>query len=77
MIVTRVRRERQVMGSGGRPVLELQCDICNRTLQEPGALIFSPPPKESWIVEKYHVCIDCWPVAALLKRQTSDDRLSN
>ena len=59
-------------------MLELQCDICNRTLQEPGALIFSPPPKESWIVEKYHVWIDCWPkVAALLKKQTSVDQLSN
>jgi hypothetical protein len=59
-------------------VLELRCDMCRQALQEPGALIFSPPPTESWFVEKYHVCIDCWPkVAALLKKQTSDDRLSN
>jgi hypothetical protein len=54
-------------------MLELKCDICDQTLQEPGALIFSPPTKEAWIVEKYHVCADCWPaVVALLKNEAGE-----
>ena len=49
-------------------MLQLQCDMCHRDLQEPGALIFSPPTDETLLVEKYHVCAYCWPaVVALLK----------
>ena len=49
-------------------MLELKCDKCGRELTEPGALVFSPPKSEAWIVKKYHVCADCWPaLVALLK----------
>ena len=55
-------------------MLELKCDICHNKLQNPGALIFSPPTMEAWIVEKYHICPNCWPtVMALLK---TDERES-
>jgi hypothetical protein len=73
MIVPRVLRERQAAQSEGHPMLELKCDLCDQELQEPGALIFSPPTNEVWLVEKYHVCADCWPtVAALLKVEQGD-----
>jgi hypothetical protein len=42
-------------------MLELKCDKCGRELTEAGALVFSPPKGEAWIVEKYHVCANCWP----------------
>jgi hypothetical protein len=49
-------------------MLGLKCDRCGGSLTEPGALVFSPPMSERWLVEKYHVCADCWPhVAALLR----------
>jgi hypothetical protein len=35
-------------------------------LDQPGALVFSPPMTESWIVEKYHLCAKCWSVVAAL-----------
>lgn len=58
-------------------MLELQCDICKRNLQEPGGLIFSPPTTESWVVQKYHVCTECWPeVVSLLEKQMPDDEIS-
>jgi hypothetical protein len=57
-------------------MLELQCDICKRTLHEPGALIFSPPTPNAWIVEKYHVCTDCWPkVLTMLNKQIPADQI--
>jgi len=53
-------------------MLKLECDLCHRELKEPGALIFSPPTNEAWIVEKYHVCADCWPaIVALMKSTTT------
>jgi hypothetical protein len=54
-------------------MLELKCDMCDRELQEPGALIFSPPTNEVWLVEKHHVCTDCWPALdALLKSKPGE-----
>jgi hypothetical protein len=36
------------------------CDLCGETLEEPGALVFSPPD-EHGAVSKYHVCkCKCW-----------------
>ena len=58
-------------------MLELRCDICKVNLQEPGGLIFSPPTTESWVVQKYHVCTECWPeVVALLHKQLPDHKMS-
>jgi hypothetical protein len=49
-------------------MLKIQCDKCRSELQAPGALVFSPPTTEAWLVEKYHLCPKCWSeVAALLK----------
>ena len=42
-------------------MLNLKCDKCGRELTQPGALVFSPPTGDGWLVEKYHVCADCWP----------------
>jgi hypothetical protein len=54
-------------------MLELKCDMCGRELAAPGALVFSPPVNEGWLVEKYHVCADCWPeVVALLKEKAGE-----
>lgn len=39
----------------------LHCDICQKELQQPGGLVFSPPTNGAWLVEKYHVCAACWP----------------
>lgn len=41
-------------------MLDLKCDQCGRELFEPGALLLSPPRGEGWLVEKYHLCVDCW-----------------
>jgi hypothetical protein len=77
MIVPPLRRERQAAQREGHPMLELNCDRCHRELREPGALIFSPPTDEAWLVEKYHVCTDCWPsVTALLNDKSEKDRTS-
>ena len=55
-------------------MLELKCDICGRDLAAPGALVFSPPTDDGWLVEKFHVCADCWPtVAALIEDKTGED----
>ncbi|MEX2172374.1 MAG: hypothetical protein WD851_23845 [Pirellulales bacterium] len=51
-------------------MLQLKCDKCGRELHEPGALVFSPPTGESWIVEKYHVCAECWPTVLAMLQQT-------
>jgi hypothetical protein len=44
--------------------MELNCNICNRKLDEPGALVFSPPSldKDLMLVNKYHICVICWPL---------------
>lgn len=31
---------------------------------QPGALIFSPPTAGTLMVEKFHICADCWPAVA-------------
>ncbi len=38
------------------------CDACGKELQEPGALLFSPPPtvEKHAPVTKYHVCVPCY-----------------
>jgi hypothetical protein len=57
-------------------MLELRCDICKDNLREPGGLIFSPPTTESWLVQKYHVCTECWPkVVTLFDKQLPDDEI--
>lgn len=38
--------------------LQINCDICEKPLEEPGALVFSPP--NGTVVSKYHVCIKCF-----------------
>lgn len=41
--------------------LILHCHTCQKQLQTPGALVFSPlATPNSTRVEKYHVCLDCW-----------------
>jgi hypothetical protein len=35
------------------------CDKCKKELQEFGAILFSPPDKES-NVKKFHVCKECY-----------------
>lgn len=34
------------------------CNKCNKELDRPGALLFSPPYGK--IVYKYHICIECY-----------------
>ncbi len=49
-------------------MLKLKCDKCGRELSQPGALLFSPPTTDGWLVEKYHLCPDCWSVTIALVR---------
>src|SRR4051794_9748146 len=63
---------------GRRQMLELRCDVCQREMQEPRALVFSPPTTDAWIVEKYHVCTNCWPtIRGLLKDEEEDFNVSH
>ncbi|MEI6731532.1 MAG: hypothetical protein WCK90_02510 [archaeon] len=34
------------------------CDVCKKELNEPGALLFSPPDGNS--VKKFHLCKECY-----------------
>lgn len=42
--------------------LEFHCDRCRELLEEPGALLFSPPGTTMGfgLVEKLHLCKKCW-----------------
>jgi hypothetical protein len=53
-------------------MLIFKCDRCGRELKQAGALVFSPPNREAWMVEKHHVCAECWPeLVAFLKDKNS------
>jgi hypothetical protein len=58
-------------------MLELKCDMCGRELRLPGALIFSPPTSEVWIVEKYHICAECWPAVSAMLTETPERSATN
>ncbi len=36
-----------------------KCDMCNKELDDFGAIILSPPNADSQ-VQKYHICKDCY-----------------
>lgn len=40
-------------------MIEVICNHCNKPLDQPGALMFSPPSK-SHTVRKFHLCVKCW-----------------
>ena len=41
--------------------IELDCIYCDKELQEPGAVLLSPPAfLDQLHVEKYHLCVLCW-----------------
>jgi hypothetical protein len=47
--------------------MTITCDRCQKELEEPGALVFSPPRKElqegkvyEHDVRKIHICCDCY-----------------
>jgi hypothetical protein len=44
------------------------CSVCNQELNEPGALIFSPPDKDGK-TKKDHVCVGCYKI---IKEQFRD-----
>lgn len=39
--------------------MKIQCSDCGEDLEEPGALVFSPPDKADYC-QKLHLCVDCW-----------------
>lgn len=39
--------------------IDVVCDICQETLEEKGALAFTPPSKNNR-TKKFHFCKDCW-----------------
>lgn len=50
-------------------MIKFNCYVCKKELNEPGALLFSPPeiidPEADEIqydekVEKYHICVGCY-----------------
>jgi len=41
--------------------LVVKCDSCGQLMDQPGALLFTPPiGKDSRDVEKYHICVKCY-----------------
>ncbi len=40
-------------------MLDIKCDKCGQRIEQPGALLFSPP-MEDWMVRKYHLCVPCY-----------------
>jgi len=54
--------------------MKITCDLCGVELEEPGALIFSPPANEDGKLscDKFHCCRSCWPsVQNLFKKNTT------
>lgn len=46
-------------------MLKLKCNKCGQELNQPGALVFSPPKENLWakgLVEKHHLCWRCWEI---------------
>jgi hypothetical protein len=41
-------------------VIKVNCAGCSKELEEPGALIFSPPTYPVGDCEKFHICASCW-----------------
>ena len=45
-------------------MLNFNCVICSKQLEEPGAIIFGPPEKKELsatvMVKKHHVCAKCY-----------------
>jgi hypothetical protein len=41
-------------------MISVHCTKCQSELEEPGALMFSPPGPFSGAVRKYHLCVTCW-----------------
>ena len=39
-------------------MIKVTCHICNQELQEPGAILLTPPTKKNK-VEKLHICVGC------------------
>lgn len=37
-----------------------KCDLCPSDLEDFGGIILSPPDKETQLVRKYHVCLECY-----------------
>lgn len=40
-------------------MLRVICDVCGTELDEPGAILLSPPDEVSSVI-KAHVCRGCW-----------------
>lgn len=50
------------------------CSMCDKELDEPGALILSPPtPQSPHLVEKAHVCVNCWNICFWVPPQEGND----
>jgi hypothetical protein len=46
-------------------VISVFCVICGNELDQPGALLITPPsPRDPTSVVKYHLCVDCLPLVA-------------
>ena len=41
-------------------MIRVHCDKCGKELDNPGALVFSPPYDENATVAKWHLCARCW-----------------
>jgi hypothetical protein len=40
--------------------LHFNCDKCDHPINQPAALLFSPPVDDGFHVKKYHICIECY-----------------
>lgn len=41
-------------------MIKVFCSVCNKELDKPGALIFSPPEENYNLVAKHHLCEECY-----------------
>lgn len=49
--------------SGG---IKADCDSCGKRIEKQAALMFSPP--DGKMVQKYHICEECWPNFAAYRK---------
>jgi hypothetical protein len=48
------------MTDNNKKGLHFNCDRCDQPINQPAALLFSPPLDDEFNVKKNHVCIECY-----------------
>lgn len=54
--------------------LEIQCFMCDTELDEPGALLFSPPTPRGRTTKR-HLCVGCWKILDWYFKRVKEEAL--